>query len=86
MERIIFCSNYRKYKKYLVKDGYYILNLKDTKRYSMLSDAIEMAEQCGFKIYNIHELKNIQRNHGSVYGRSGIVDNSEKIVVFKQTN
>ena len=75
-------------KKYLVKDGFFILNLKDTKRYAMLTDAIKIAEELGFQIHAIHELKNISRKYGVQNGKGmmGTVNNNEQIVVFKLTN
>ena len=77
-------------KRYLVKDGYFILNTKDIKEYALLTDSIKIAESLGFEIYEIHELKNITRTHCNPKvdenGKKIFKNNNEKIVVFKQTS
>ena len=76
-------------KRYLVKDGFFALNIKNTKKYQMLDDCIEIAYDLGFKKVNEHILKNGKRVSGAGRGSKAqkiFVDTSEKIIVFKLTN
>lgn len=74
--------------KYLVKDGYFIININNFKEYNLFQDTIKIAEENGFLLIAEHKLKNIKRVYGttSKENKGGINDNSEKILVFKKIN
>jgi len=64
--------------KYLIDNGYFILNINNYDKYMLVEDCIELAEQNGFKFIGNHILTNIQR----INSNSELNDNSEKILVF----
>lgn len=69
--------------RYLVVDGYFALNIKNTKKYNMLDDCVRIAEEIGFKIHATHTLKNIDRcNVRKKEGKCDFTENNELIVVF----
>lgn len=73
-------------KKYLIKDGFFIINIKNFDKYKLVEDVVTIAEEAGFQIVNVHTLKNIKRCHGHVSwnGECGWNDNDERIIVFKK--
>lgn len=75
--------------KYLIEDGYFIININNYQKYTLVEDTIKIAENNGFKLHDVHNLKNIKRCHGHEEwesGKCGWYDNSEKILVFTKTN
>ena len=74
---------------YLIKEGYFILNINNFKEFNLVEDSIEIAKEIGFELIGEHKLKNIKRCYGttSIDNKGGINDNSERILVFmKNTN
>lgn len=74
---------------YLIKEGYFILNINNFKEFNLVEDSIEIAKEIGFELIGEHKLKNIKRCYGttSIDNKGGINDNSERILVFmKSTN
>lgn len=63
---------------YLVKEGYFILNINNFKEFDLVDDSIKIAEKCGFKLLKYETLENIKRCKST----TGFNDNSEKIMVF----
>jgi hypothetical protein len=63
--------------KYLVKNGYYILNINNFDKYSLVEDCIELAESVGFKYKEDVVLDNIKR-----CTEVGFNDNNERVMVF----
>ena len=73
--------------KYLIENGYFILNINNFQTYKLVEDSIEIAKQVGFNLIGEHKLNNIKRVYGSVGKQSGnFNDNSEKILVFSKIN
>lgn len=72
--------------KYLVDDGYFILNINNFGDYFLVEDSIEIAKQCGFYLYCEHTLDNITRCYGVQNNENtkGFNDNNERILVFKK--
>ena len=64
--------------RYLVEDGFLVINVKDYKNYPLESDTIKMAEDCGFKKVDIALLENIKR----INCKANLNDNSENCYVF----
>lgn len=74
-------------KEYLVDEGYYLINVNNFQKYNLVTDVRNMAESVGFKLVDVHMLKNIKRCHGHAQwneGECGWNDNSEKIMVFRK--
>lgn len=65
-------------KKYLIDNGYFILNINNFLNYNLVEDSIDIAENIGFKLVKEHKLNNIKRTNS----KGGFNDNSEKILVF----
>ena len=64
--------------KYLIKTGYFIININNFQHYSLVEDSIKLAEQAGFILKTQHVLQNIKRTNSN----GGFNNNSEKILVF----
>lgn len=64
--------------RYLVENGYFILNINNFKDYDLVGDSIKIANQCGFTLLKYEKLVNIKRPKSV----GGFNDNSEKIMVF----
>ena len=63
---------------YLIKEGYFILNINDFENFKLVEDSIEIAEKVGFNFIGEHKLDNIKRCNS----KQEFNDNSEKILVF----
>lgn len=75
--------------KYLIDEGYFIINIKNFKEYNLEDDTNRIATEEGFKLYEIESLKNIKRCHGDAKSKRGektvtFNDNDEHIYVFKK--
>lgn len=75
--------------KYLVNDGYFIINVKNFNEYKIENDVNRIAKEEGFILFDIETLKNIKRCHGDVKSARGdkevtLNDNDEKIYIFKK--
>lgn len=68
--------------KYLIKNGFFIININNFLDYNLVEDTIKTAEKVGFTFYKYHTLKNIKRTNS----KGGFNDNSEKIMVFIKNN
>lgn len=64
--------------KYLISEGFFILNINNFKEYKLVEDCINIAQSIGFKLVGEHKLKNIKRCNSN----QGFNDNSERILVF----
>jgi hypothetical protein len=64
--------------RYLIQDGFLVINIKDFKNYPLEKDTLEMAEQCGFKQVDVALLENIKR----INCKANLNDNSENCYVF----
>lgn len=73
-----FDGTIRNIREYLIDDGYLILNIKNYDKYDLISDCIKVCERYGFKLINIHNLKNVQR----ITCKGDLKDNSEGLYVF----
>ena len=69
---------------YLIKEGYFILNINNFKDFKLVEDSIKIAEKVGFILVGEHKLNNIKRVYGTTNedNKGGINDNSERILVF----
>ena len=63
--------------RYLVSNGYYILNINNFDKYTLVEDCIELAQSIGFKYKEDAVLDNIKR-----CTEVGFNDNNERIMVF----
>ena len=68
--------------KYLIQDGFFIINIKDFDKYELEKDSVETAEKCGFYLYTKETLSNNKRNASVGNGEFVTVDNDETIYVF----
>lgn len=68
--------------RYLIKDGFFVCNIKDFAKYSLEQDTIKCAESAGFYLYKIEILENNTRCASVGGGEYCMVDNDEKIYVF----
>lgn len=73
---------------YLINEGYFALNIKNTIKYLMLDDSKRIAEEEGFELYNIETLKNIKRAHGdpTTNGKCATINRDEQILIFRKSN
>ena len=69
---------FRNIYKYLIEDGYFILNINDFEKFTLVADSIRTAENNGFLLIGDHTLDNIKR----VNELGEFNDNSERIMVF----
>ena len=67
--------------KYLIDDGYFLLNINDFDEYPLVADSIAIAEQVGFKYQGKEYLKNNNRCK-----QGGFMDSGEGILVFTLSN
>lgn len=68
---------------YLTKDGYFLINIKNFKKYNLVNDTKELSIKNGFKYIGFHSLENLKR----INNKGNLIDNDEKIMVFvKQEN
>ena len=63
--------------RYLVPNGYFILNIKNFAEFHLVEDSIALAESVGFHYYEDTVLKNIKRCN-----KNGLNDNNERMMVF----
>lgn len=66
--------------KYIKKDKYVLINIKNTKKYNMYDDTLEIAKLLGFEFVGEKDLKQTNRTH--MITKHG--DSSEKIMVLKK--
>ena len=66
--------------KYLIDDGYFLLNINNFDKFKLAEDSIKIAQEVGFHLIGYHTLENIKRCKSS----GGFNDNSEKIFVFNK--
>lgn len=79
--------------KYLKDDGVFAINIKDIfyekNWYSLENDTVDLIEKEGFKLQDVHTLKNTKRSFGSMHWEKhtvGLNKNAdEKIFIFKKT-
>lgn len=67
--------------RYLIDDGYFLLNINDFDEYPLVADSIAIAEQVGFKYQGKEYLKNNNRCK-----QGGFMDSGEGILVFTKDN
>ena len=61
--------------KYLIEDGYFLINIKNLKKYPLVEDSLKIAQECGFIFKEVVPMDdNIQRPN--------INDYVEPILVF----
>lgn len=68
--------------RYLIEDGFFIVNIKDFDKYSLEADTVKTADKAGFYLYGKETLSNIHRVIGGADGEKQIIDNDENIYVF----
>jgi hypothetical protein len=68
-------------KKYLVSDGYFLLNIKNIKGFNLYDDMKEIIENNGFQYIESLELKNINRVFLAQHNKH----TNEEILVFKNS-
>lgn len=66
--------------KYLIPEGYFLLNINNFDKFKLVEDSIAIAEGIGFHLVGEHSLFNIKRCKSS----GGFNDNSERILVFNK--
>jgi hypothetical protein len=66
--------------KYLIKEGYLLLNMKNIKKYSTLDDMCNIIKNNGFEFIENLELKNINR----IFLKQNNKNTNEVIAVFKK--
>jgi len=64
--------------KYLIDNGYLVINIKDFDKWTLEKDTIRIAEQCGFKFIEYYYLDNITR----IKSDGNLGDSDENIMVF----
>lgn len=74
------CPTMKNIYQYLIKDGYFLLNINNFLNYHLVEDSIYCAEHLGFELVNVLNLKNIKRCKSN----SGFNNNDEKILVFRK--
>lgn len=67
--------------KYLVDNGYLVINIKDFDEFELEKDTKQICEQCGFKYIENYALKNISR----VNSKGDFNDTNENIMVFMKS-
>lgn len=67
-------------KRYLIEDGNLLLNANNYHKFTIVEDAIKICEECGFKLTDVLELKNISRTKSN----GGRNNNEERILYFKK--
>lgn len=68
--------------RYIKKDKYVLINIKNTKKYNMYDDTLSIAKEIGFEFIGEKDLKQTNRTH--MITKHG--DSSEKIMVLKKVN
>lgn len=68
--------------KYLIDNGFFIVNIKDFDKYELEKDTVTTAEQCGFYLFGKETLNNNKRVASVGGGDFTMVDNDENIYVF----
>ena len=76
-----FTNTIKNIYKYLVDDGYLILNINNYAKYKLVEDTTNICEQNGFEYVTTHELKNISRIKST---KELNTKNNEGIIVFKK--
>lgn len=73
--------------RYIVNNGYFDINIKNTKAYPMLDDCKKIIEEEGFELYAIETLNNINRAHGDAKtnGKCVKINQDEQILIFKKS-
>jgi hypothetical protein len=66
---------------YLIKGGYFLLNMKNIKKHNTLDDMCDIIEDSGFEFIEDLELKNINR----VFLKQNNKNTDEVIAVFRKT-
>ena len=56
-------------KKYLVDNGYFIFNIKDTKEHKMAQDWVNLAKKIGFEFIGTDEVEVHKRSYGTTNGK-----------------
>lgn len=67
--------------KYLVDNGYLVINIKDFDKFELEKDTKQICEECGFKYIENYELNNISR----VNSKGDFNDTNENIMVFMKS-
>ncbi len=73
--------------RYIVNDGYFAINIKNTKAYPMLDDCKKIIEEEGFELHAIETLKNKKRPHfgyAKTNGKCVKINRDEPILIFKK--
>ena len=70
--------------KYLVQNGYFIINIKDQKDFDLESDTVNIAEWIGFQLIDTIPLKVCGRPKVSQTGNEKFNKTDEKIYIFKK--
>jgi hypothetical protein len=68
--------------KYLIQNGFFIVNIKDFDKFELEKDTIITAERSGFYLFAKETLNNNKRNASIGGGEFCVVDNDETIYVF----
>lgn len=68
--------------RYLINDGFFIINIKDFDKYELEKDTIKTAEKCGFYLFARETLDNNKRVASIGGGDYTMVDNDETMYVF----
>ena len=73
--------------RYIVNNGYFGINIKNTKAYPMLDDCKKIIEEEGFELYAIEMLNNIKHVHGDAKtnGKCVKINQDEQILIFKKS-
>ena len=74
-------------KKYLVDDGFFAYNIKNTENYKMADDFHKIATEVGFVFLEDVELSNGKRVYGSKgdeQGTTHFVDTNEKVYIYRK--
>lgn len=69
---------FRNIRRYLVDNGFFIININNFKDFKLVEDTIKIADEEEFVLVYEHKLDNIVRCNSN----SGFNDNSERILVF----
>lgn len=66
--------------KYLIDDGYFLLNINNFESFKLAEDSIDIAKSIGFHLIGEHSLNQTRR----ISSKGELNDNSERILVFNK--
>lgn len=66
--------------KYLIQEGYLLININNYDKYDLVGDTISLCEECGFELIGKTELQNLKR----IKSTKELTEGKEDIFIFKK--